>query len=135
MFNQKILLLGYRALTEDEQRAAEESILWLARKHLRAEHIALLTDRTLDRESKILYVKIESKHVIFYRKIRYGGSPLDRYIEEVLPELKVEHWLFPDKGWTGTKTSFGFHIHVEKMQKFLQIRSKKPFLAPSHVQN
>ena len=124
MYN-KNALTGYRRLTIEEAEAAEKAIIWLASKRLKAENIALLTDRTLDRESKILYVKIETKHVIYYRKIRYQDSPLDTYLTGVLPRLKVERWLFPNKGWTGRKPSFGFHVHAEDVEKFLQNRSKK----------
>ena len=82
MYN-KNALTGYRRLTIEEAEAAEKAIIWLASKRLKAENIALLTDRTLDRESKILYVKIETKHVIYYRKIRYQDSPLDTYLTGV----------------------------------------------------
>lgn len=119
------LYLNYRELTANEQKAAENAILWLSRHRLGAHTIALLSERSLDRESKTLYVTIETKHIVFYRKIRYQGSPLDYYLDKVLPELKVERWLFPRQAWVGRKPSFGFHVRDYDVEDFLQKQSKK----------
>ena len=116
---------GYRRLTEYEAEKATKAIEWLASKRLDAQQIVLLSERNLDRERKTLYVKIETRHVVWYRKIRYGGSDLDLYMAEVLPCLKVEKWLFPSLCWTGRKPSGGFHLHAEIVENYLQKRRKK----------
>ena len=123
---------GYRRLTFNEQELAENAIRWLASKHLKAENIALLCDKDLDREGKTLYAKIESRHLIWYRKIRYQDSPLDLYLTEVLPCLKVQKWLFPNRGWTGRKPYFGFHIHVEDVENFLENSVRKHLIMVKH---
>lgn len=116
---------GYRRLTEYEADAATKAIDWLINKHLNAEQIVMLTYRNLDREGKVLYAKIETRHVIWYRKLRYAGTDLDLYLTEVLPCLKVEKWLFPNLCWTGRKQGFGFHLHAEAVENYIKSRSKK----------
>lgn len=116
---------GYRVLTIEERRKAEQAIDWLAQKRLRAHEIALLTDRNLDREGKALEVVLERGRLIFYRRIRYAGSAFDLYLTEVLPCLKVEKWLFPNLCWTGRKPSFGFHVHTEDVENYLAKRKKR----------
>lgn len=115
---------NYRKLTERETEAATKAIRWLASKHLNAEQIALLTDRYLDREAKALYVKIETPHIVWHRKIRYKGTALDLYLTEVLPYLKIQRWIFPGTAWAGHKPTFGFHVKAEYVQRFLQNQSK-----------
>lgn len=115
---------NYRKLTEYEADKATKAIEWLASKRLNAERIALLTDRYLDREAKVLYIKIETKHLVWYRKIRYKGTALDLYLTEVLPYLKIQRWLFPGTAWGGRSPSFGFHIQAESVQRYLENRSK-----------
>lgn len=123
---------GYRRLTMGEQALAENAIRWLADKHVKAENIALLTEQNLDREGKSLYLKMESRHLIWFRKIRYQDSPLDRYLIEVLPCLKVEKWLFPNRGWTGKKKYFGFHIHTDAVENFLENSRRKHLIMVKH---
>lgn len=119
------LYSNYRKLTNIERGPAEKAILWLHHQRLKAHTIALLTDRALDRELKTLYVTIETKHIIYHRKIRYEGSPLEFYLDFVLPHLKIQRWLFPRRAWTGRYPSFGFHVHTEDVEKFLEEHSKK----------
>lgn len=116
---------GYRKLTENEATSATMAIEWLTKQRLKPHTIALLTERNLDREGKCLYVRIETKHLIWFRKIHYGGTPLDFYMTEVLPCLKVKTWLFPNQGWTGRNPSFGFHIHAELVENYIQNRRQK----------
>ena len=116
---------GYRPLTTEEQAIAEQAIVWLANKRLRPYDIARLTDQNLDRESKLLCVAIEKGRLIFNRRINYAGTIFDQYLTEVLPYLKVKKWLFPNRGWTGGNASFGFHVHLEDVENFLQNRAKK----------
>ena len=123
---------GYRRLTMDEQALAEDAIRWLADKHIKAENIALLTEQNLDREGKSLYLKMESRHLIWFRKIRYQETPLDRYLSEVLPCLKVQKWLFPNRGWTGRKPYFGFHIHADAVENFLENSRRKHLIMVKH---
>ena len=115
---------GYRKLTENEASSATMAIEWLARQRLKPHTIALLTERNLDREGKCLYVRIETKRLIWFRKIHYAGTPLDLYMTEVLPCLKVKNWLFPNQGWTGRAPSFGFHVHTELVENYLQKHTK-----------
>lgn len=115
---------GYRKLTKEEAESAEQAVLWLANQHLKARTIALLTDKNLERESKVLRVAIETKRLVWFRKIRYAGSPFDAYLTETLPCLKVKNWLFPNQGWTGRAPSFGFHVHTEIVENYLQNHAK-----------
>ena len=110
---------GYRRLTEKEAEKATKAIDWLASKRLKAEQIVMLTERNLDRESKALYVRIETRHVIWCRKIRYAESEFDLYLTEVLPCLNTERWLFPSLCWTGRKRGFGFHLKAEDVENYL----------------
>ena len=126
---------GYRRLTMDEQALAEAAIKWLADKHLKAKDIALLTERNLDREGKSLYLKMESRHLIWFRKIRYNETPLDRYLTEVLPCLKVEKWLFPNRGWIGKKNYFGFHVHADAVENYLKNCRRKHLIMVTHNDN
>lgn len=116
---------GYRRLTENEAEKATRAIKWLLARHLNPQAIVMLTDRTLDREAKVLYAKIETKHVVWYRKIRYAGSDLDLYLTEVLPCLKVRKWLFPNLCWTGRNPSYGSHVKAETVEKYMRNQSKK----------
>lgn len=116
---------GYRRLTETEADKATEAIAWLASKRLGPETIVMLTQKNLDKEARVLYARVETRHLIWCRKIRYVGSPLDLYITEVLPCLKVEKWLFPNLCWTGRKPSYGSHVKAEAVENYLKNRSKK----------
>lgn len=116
---------GYRRLTEEEAEKATKAIEWLASRHLGAQSIVMLTQQNLDRESKVLYAKVETRHLIWYRKIRYAGSDLDRYLTEVLPCLKVEKWLFPSLCWTGRAPSYGSHLKAEVVDNYLRNQTKK----------
>lgn len=124
MYNNHILH-GYRALTEHEAELATKAIDWLASKHLKPEQIVMLTDRNLDREAKVLYAKLETKHLIYYRKIRYQGTDFNRYTTEVLPYLKIKKWIFPNMAWLGRTPTGGFHLHVEAVEKHFQNQHKK----------
>lgn len=128
MYN-KHIHYGYRKLTEQEAEAAEQAVLWLANQHLNARRIAMLTYKNLERESKVLRVAIETKHLVWFRKIHYAGTPVDTYLTEVLPCLKVKNWLFPNQGWTGRAPSFGFHVHAETVENFLQNYTKKVLIS------
>lgn len=116
---------NYRRLTEEEAKAATQAIIWLKKQHLNANQIATLTDRWLDREAKIIYYKIETKHIVWYRKIRYQDSPFDSYLTEVLPLLQVKRWIFPGTAWCGKGPSYGFHVRVHSVQEYLESRDKK----------
>ena len=116
---------GYRTLTIEEQAIAEQAVLWLAKKRLKPKDIARLTDQNLDRESKLLCIAIEKGRLMFFRRINYAGTIFDQYLTEVLPYLKVQMWLFPNRGWTGRKPSFGFHIHAEDVTRFVENHAKK----------
>lgn len=116
---------GYRRLTINEQNQAEEAIRWLLGKHVKPERIATLSERALDRESKCIYVPLESQHLVYYRKLRYARTPFETYLTDTLPCLKVKIWLFPNRGWTGKTPSFGFHIHLEDLVAFEKENAKK----------
>lgn len=116
---------NYRRLTEEEAEAATQAIIWLKKQHLNASQIATLTDRWLDREAKVIYYKIETKHIVWYRKIRYQDSPFDYYLSEVLPCLQVKRWIFPGTAWCGKGPSYGFHVRIHSVQEYLESRNKK----------
>ena len=118
-------LYGYRKLTTNEQEIAERAMMWLLDKHLNSHDIAFLTERQLDRELKLLCVTVEKGRLIFFRRIAYAGTDFDTYLTEVLPCLKVKNWLFPNQGWTGVKPSFGFHVHQDSVENFIQNHKKK----------
>ena len=119
---------GYRNLTTEEQASAERAILWLAHKRLRSHDIAMLTDKMLERESKTLCVAIEKGRLIFNRRIRYADTDFDLYLTETLPCLKVQKWLFPNLCFTGRNPSFGFHVHVDAVENFMQNHRKTVLL-------
>lgn len=128
-------LYGYRKLTEEEQRSAERAISWLLDKRLRPQDIALLTERNLDREAKMINVAMEKGRLIFYRRIKYRGSDFDLYTTEVLPYLKVEKWLFPNMGWLGRDPGFGFHIHTDELEEYIQKLRKNLLLYRKQYDN
>lgn len=115
---------GYRALTEEEKECATRAIEWLGSRHTQARTIATLTVRQLDRESKVVTLKRESKHVIFYRHLKYEGTALDEWLE-LLPELKIRLWVFPNCGHRGRTETGGFHVHTEVVENYLQNKRKK----------
>ena len=128
-------IYGYRKLTTQEKELAERAIDWLADKHLKANHIALLTNRNIDRESKTVNIAIEKGRLVFFRRINYAGSDFERYLTEVLPCLRVERWIFPNQGWPGAKPSFGFHIHTQELEEYLEIHAKRVLLLKKRCGN
>ena len=123
MFNNHVLH-GFRNLTETEIECAERAIEWLIRKHTQARTIALLTLRQIDRESKTVTLKRESKHIIYYRSVNYEGTALEEWLK-ILPNLKIKLWVFPNAGHRGRTEVGGFHVHVEAVENFAQNRKQK----------
>ena len=122
--------IGYRNLTKNEEAFACRAIDWLIAKRVETRTIALMSERMLDREAKIINVTVVKGHLVFYRRIRYAGTAFDYYLTEVLPCLKVKTWVFPNLCWTGVKPSFGFHVHVEAVENYRQNHKKKVLIMP-----
>lgn len=124
MFN-KHAYHGYRTLTEQEQKDAEQAIAWLLKKHVKPRAIALLTTKELDRELNAIMIEKELKRVTLVRVLSYKGSPLEHYINNTFPNLKSRDWLFPASAWLGKKPSYGFHVKIEGVENLAKNRAKK----------
>lgn len=128
MYNKRIICT-FKTLNESEVRMAENAIVWLASKHLKPNQIATLTEMMLDRESKVLEVPIETKHIVYYRHIKYQGTAFDEYLKFVLPHLMIRKWLFPDSKWPKRNPTYGFHIRGEDVENFLKNRRKRMLIS------
>ena len=115
----------YRTLTKTEQESAESAIRWLVRQHLKARQIALLKVENLDREGKAVEIAYEFKRLTVLRRIGYKGTALDDYLANTFPHLKSRDWLFPTSVYRGRGASFGFHVHVDRVENFIKNDRKK----------
>lgn len=114
-----------RQLTEEEAKKATDAILWLIKKkNLKPKHICSLQTKNLDRESKTLYVCVETRHVVLYRKIRYQRSPLEEWLE-ILPSLKNRLFIFPAYAHAGREPAYGSSVRVGDVENYLKNQRRK----------
>ncbi len=115
----------YRELTEAEQEAQMQAMRWLKKQRISTKQIALLTLRNIDLEGKRALFVTETRFVTVRRVIRYKGTPLDHYLTEVFPEMKVVPFVFPSSAWTKRKPTLGFHVKEERLSDYLRGKSCK----------
>lgn len=115
----------YRTLTKTEQESAKGAIRWLAKHHLKAKQIALLSVDNLDREEQAIEIVHEFKHLTVVRRIGYKGTALEAYLVQTFPGLNSRDWLFPTSVYRGRKASFGFHVHIDDVENFIKNDNKK----------
>lgn len=113
-----------RLLTDKEAEKATEAIIWLIKKkRVNVRQICSLQVRNIDRESKALYLRTETRHVIYCRKISYQGSPLEEWLE-ILPSLHNKLFVFPAYACTGRLPAYGAAVRPENITRYLENQQK-----------
>lgn len=117
---------GCVPLSNYEKEMALKAIEWLKKRRVVVEKIAVLSLRNVDREGKRILVETETKHLLIKRVIRYEGSPLDEYLTEVFPCLKVEKFVFVHQKPKSEKEMFCGHIRIDRLSEYFdQKRGRK----------
>ena len=119
------ILPGCRRLTEYEQNSMLKAIEWLHKKGISYKDIVHLCQERVDREAKMVVFDIETKRFTIKRAIKYANSPLDSYLTEVLPCLKVRPIVFPHSAGTGRKKVFGFNVKADKIEAYFRKEKSK----------
>lgn len=122
------ILPGCRKLTDQEKQSMLKAIQWLHKRGIPYKNVVRLCQSSIDREGKTVFFELETKRFIIKRAVPYADSPLDTYLTEVLPCLKVKPVAFPHSAGTGRKEVFGFNVKADKIEAYFSRKREQKHL-------